>query len=380
MAIPAVLVVVPVGILFIFSGLIVNLIQAVFFILVRPLSKKMYRRINKVVAESLWLELIWLIDWWAGIKVELYTDSETYQLMGKEHALLICNHRSDIDWLVGWVLAQSFGCLGSTLAIMKKAAKSLPVIGWSMWFSGYVFVERIWIKDERTLQSGFQQLEDFPFPFWLALFVEGTRFTEAKLLSAQKYAASRRLPVPRNVLIPHTKGFVSAVSHIRSFVPAIYDCTVAVAKHQPPPTLLRMFRGKSSVVKVQLRRHSMRELPETDDGIAQWCKDVFVTKDAFLEKYFVKDSFSGLQRIDIGRPKKSLFVVISWSCLIVYGIIKFLQWSCLLSSSEGIIISATFLVLVTIVMQILIQSSESERSTPVDIPPQDPVEEQLLQK
>lgn len=25
---------------------------------------------------------------------------------GKEHALLICNHRSDIDWLVGWVLAQ----------------------------------------------------------------------------------------------------------------------------------------------------------------------------------------------------------------------------------------------------------------------------------
>jgi hypothetical protein len=22
----------------------------------------------------------------------------------------------------------------------------------------------------------------------------------------------------------------------------------------------------------------MRELPETDDGIAQWCKDVFVTK------------------------------------------------------------------------------------------------------
>lgn len=43
--------------------------QAVFFILVRPLSKNMYRRINKVVAELLWLELIWLIDWWAGVKV-----------------------------------------------------------------------------------------------------------------------------------------------------------------------------------------------------------------------------------------------------------------------------------------------------------------------
>lgn len=25
---------------------------------------------------------------------------------GKEHALLVSNHRSDIDWLVGWVLAE----------------------------------------------------------------------------------------------------------------------------------------------------------------------------------------------------------------------------------------------------------------------------------
>ncbi|KAK7832968.1 1-acyl-sn-glycerol-3-phosphate acyltransferase 2 [Quercus suber] len=335
MGIPAVLVVVPVGLLFILSGLLVNLIQAVFFILVRPLSKNMYRRINKVVAELLWLELICLVDWWAGVKVmnlfcntiELYTDSETFQLMGKEHALFICNHRSDIDWLVGWVLAQRLDCLGSTLAIMKKAVKSLPVIGWSMWFSGYVFVERNWAKDENTL-----------------------------------------------------KGFVSAVSHMRSFVPAIYDCTVAVPKDQPPPTMLRILRGKSSVVKVHIRRHSMLELPETADGISQWCKDAFVTKDALLEKYLYKGSFSDLQKKDIGRPKKSLFVVICWLCLIVYGVVKFFQWSSLLSSLEGIAFLVIFLVLVTFLMHILIQSSESERSTPVNILTQDPVEEQLLQK
>lgn len=29
-----------------------------------------------------------------------------WNLSGKEHALVISNHRSDIDWLVGWVLAQ----------------------------------------------------------------------------------------------------------------------------------------------------------------------------------------------------------------------------------------------------------------------------------
>ena len=149
-----------------------------------------------------------------------------------------------------------------------------------------------------NLQSGLQRLNDFTRPFWLALFVEGTRFTEAKLKAAQEYAASSELPVPRNVLIPRTKvsfvvflfahslvgnlisslkpltskmttsmidivfsvvitklwfvflfqGFVSAVSNMRSFVPAIYDMTVAIPKTSPPPTMLRLFKGQPSVV------------------------------------------------------------------------------------------------------------------------------------
>lgn len=55
------------------------------------------------------------------------------------------------------------------------------------------------------LQLGLERLKDYPQPFWLALFVEGTRFTQAKLLAAQEYASSLGLPVPRNVLIPRTK-------------------------------------------------------------------------------------------------------------------------------------------------------------------------------
>lgn len=54
-------------------------------------------------------------------------------------------------------------------------------------------------------QLGLQSLKDYPQTLWLALFVEGTRFTQAKLLAAQEYASSNGLPVPRNVLIPRTK-------------------------------------------------------------------------------------------------------------------------------------------------------------------------------
>ncbi|WOL11676.1 1-acyl-sn-glycerol-3-phosphate acyltransferase PLS1-like [Canna indica] len=307
MAIAAALVVVPLGLLFLLSGLIVNLIQATFFILIRPFSKSLYRRINRVVAELLWLQLVWLVDWWAGVKVQLYADSTTFELMGKEHALVISNHKSDIDWLVGWILAQRSGCLGSTLAVMKKSSKFLPVIGWSMWFTEYLFLERSWAKDENTLKLGLQRLKDFPRPFWLALFVEGTRFTPAKLLAAQEYAASQGLPIPRNVLIPRTKGFVSAVSIMRHFVPAIYDVTVAIPSNQPPPTMLRILKRQPSVVHVHMKRHEMTELPESDEGVAQWCKDIFVAKDALLDRYKSEGKFAVEQR-QIGRPVKSLLV------------------------------------------------------------------------
>lgn len=39
----------------------------------------------------------------------------------------------------------------------------------------------------------------------MALFVEGTRFTKAKLEAAQKFAADTGLRVPRHVLVPRTK-------------------------------------------------------------------------------------------------------------------------------------------------------------------------------
>ncbi|KAG0490888.1 hypothetical protein HPP92_007751 [Vanilla planifolia] len=362
MAVPAAVVVVPLGVLFLVSGLIVNFVQAACYIAIRPFSKSTYRRINRLLAELLWLQLVWLVDWWAGVKIRLYADSESFKSMGKEHALVISNHRSDIDWLVGWILAQRSGCLGSTLAVMKKSSKFLPVIGWSMWFTEYLFLERSWAKDEDTLKSGLQRLKDFPQPFWLALFVEGTRFTPAKLMAAQEYAASQGLPIPRNVLIPRTKGFVSAVNNMRSFVPAIYDMTVSIPKDSPSPTMLRILKGQPSVVHVHMKRHPMNELPQTDEGIAQWCRDIFVEKDALLDKHLARDTYGEEDYKPIVRPLKSLLVVIFWAGFISAAAFKFFKWSSLLSTWKGMALTILALFMVTACMHAFILFSQSDRS------------------
>ena len=58
--------------------MLLNVFQAFFFATVWPFSKKTYIRINKVIVELLWLEFVWLADWWAGLKVPdmiiYYTD------------------------------------------------------------------------------------------------------------------------------------------------------------------------------------------------------------------------------------------------------------------------------------------------------------------
>jgi hypothetical protein len=46
------------------------------------------------------------------------------------------------------------------------------------------------------------------------------------------------------------QGFVSAVSIMRDFVPAIYDTTVIIPKDSPAPTMLRILKGQSSVVSI----------------------------------------------------------------------------------------------------------------------------------
>ncbi|KAK9011911.1 hypothetical protein V6N11_039986 [Hibiscus sabdariffa] len=133
-------------------------------------SKYTYRKINRVLAE-LWLQLVWLVDWCERVTIKVFVVRESFNLMGKVHALVIGNHRSDVDWLVGWVLAQRSGCIGSTLAVRKKSSKFLLDICWSMWFAKHLFLERSWDMDEIN-----QEIHTIPtkpvqgFQFGLAFF------------------------------------------------------------------------------------------------------------------------------------------------------------------------------------------------------------------
>ncbi|KAK8559725.1 hypothetical protein V6N13_016461 [Hibiscus sabdariffa] len=313
---------IPIFMIFIFTGILINLIQVICYVTIRPVSKSKFRRINGAITELLWLESVWMMEWWSGFEVKLYTDIKTFRLMGKEHAIIMPNHVSDSDTLVTWVLAQRVGCLRSALTIVKKTTQYLPVFGLTTWFYEFIFVDRNWAKDESKLRSSFEALKDFPMPFWMIIFVEGTRLTPDKLLEAQAFASSKGYPIPKNVLIPKTKGIVTTVQSLRSFVPAIYDVTIAIPKNQPYfPTLLTFLK-------------------------MQPCKD------ALLDQFATTGTFEEDEITEFRRSTKSLIVTVMFANLLLIGGWIYFQK---LSTEWRYIILVTIVGVVAIIIHIFLE-------------------------
>lgn len=53
-----------------------------------------------------------LLEWWSGTECVIYTDPQAYPKFGKENAIVVLNHKFEIDFLCGWSLAERFGVLG----------------------------------------------------------------------------------------------------------------------------------------------------------------------------------------------------------------------------------------------------------------------------
>lgn len=57
-------------------------------------------------------EVLFLAEWWSGSDLRVFTSDESYKHWGKEHALIIMNHTFEVDWLMGWIVADRSQTLG----------------------------------------------------------------------------------------------------------------------------------------------------------------------------------------------------------------------------------------------------------------------------
>jgi hypothetical protein len=128
----------------------------------------------------------------------------------------------------------------------------------------------------------------------LISFSEATRFTQQKYEETKVWCQENDRPLPKHLLYPRTKGFITTVQHLRKapHVKAVYDLTIAYQHrnkfHQPPNMwqtlkLSNISSGYGYKFHVHARRFLLEDLPQTDEELAKWLEQRWVEKGEWLE-------------------------------------------------------------------------------------------------
>nr|XP_020639569.1 1-acyl-sn-glycerol-3-phosphate acyltransferase gamma isoform X1 [Pogona vitticeps]XP_020639570.1 1-acyl-sn-glycerol-3-phosphate acyltransferase gamma isoform X1 [Pogona vitticeps]XP_020639571.1 1-acyl-sn-glycerol-3-phosphate acyltransferase gamma isoform X1 [Pogona vitticeps]XP_020639572.1 1-acyl-sn-glycerol-3-phosphate acyltransferase gamma isoform X1 [Pogona vitticeps]XP_020639573.1 1-acyl-sn-glycerol-3-phosphate acyltransferase gamma isoform X1 [Pogona vitticeps] len=332
-----------IGFVFVVSGLIINFIQLCTLIL-WPINKQFYRRVNCRLSYSLWSQLVMLLEWWSGTECTLFSDQATVDKFGKEHVIIILNHNFEIDFLCGWTMTERFGVLGSSKVLAKKELLYVPLIGWTWYFLEIVFCKRKWEEDRDTVVEGLKRLSDYPEYMWFLLYCEGTRFTETKHRISMEVAESKGLPKLKYHLLPRTRGFTTAVQCLRGTVSAVYDVTLNFRGNKNP-SLLGILYGKKYEADMCVRRFPLEDIPLDEKEAAKWLHKLYqekglndvnsslrilrlgilffpLFKDALQEKYNQEGTFPGQQFKPPRRPW-TLLNFFFWATILLSPLFKF---------------------------------------------------------
>lgn len=300
---------------FIVSGLLVNALELttvpLYFI-----SKKWFRIINSKIVYLHWCVIPWVLESWANYNIKIFLDThDVLKWANKEHAIVVMNHPGDLDWMVGWVVIDRIGMLGGTKAIMKDVARYLPGIGWTFVFMEYPFLKRDWAHDEAALVESCHNLSDYPVNMLLCLFAEGTRFTKEKHKLSMDFAKSRGYPVLKHHLFPRTKGFCLLMKHLKHSVAAVYDVTIC--SHGNDPGLMDVVNAKPSSADVHMRRFATADIPDSEEGMADWLIHLYQEKDELVDHHIKYKKFpDSLVRAQLPRSYWPDVIVFMWICLL----------------------------------------------------------------
>ncbi len=255
--------------------LLINALQTLSLI-VKPISKPMFRSINRNLAQFYWSILVWTMEKVYRVRMEWHSD----ELPAREDAILIANHQTAVDVMPLFALAERCGRIGDMKFFVKEVFKYIPGPGWGMVFLDCIFLKRRWMADRRRIKNTFARFRADKIPLWLNIFPEGTRFTAQKLVEAQNTAKHYKLPICDHVLVPYAKAFETSVLALENQVQAVYDITIGYP--HGIPTLWQLLCGEVSLIEVHVARFPLNTLPRNADGIEQWLNDRFWAKEQHL--------------------------------------------------------------------------------------------------
>lgn len=255
---------------------------------VRPVSVSLSRKLVSFLFGA-WLAMyVFNVEVVNGTRVLFSGDA----VPSGERVILICNHRTELDWIYIWCLAIRKGRLGAVKYALKSAAGSYPLFGWVFHTMEFLFLERNWERDRATIQSTLATFKDPSMPLWFIIFPEGTDFSEAKRQRGNEFARDNGLPEVEHLLQPRHRGLSTALGVLGGSIDAVYDVTVAYKK--PSPRFSEAFLGRQPThVYMHVKRYKVDDLPADPDHVSSWLYDVWQGKDRLLTGFYENGLFPG---------------------------------------------------------------------------------------
>jgi len=259
-----------------------------------------------------------LLDHWASIRITFCGDNNKVE--PEESAIMISNHQDDLDIAV-MIKAYQMGGIWSveTKYIIKQSVAYIPFFGWSHYLLGDLFVKRRFEEDEKNIKEWLSAFTTRGFKR-IVLFPEGTRMRNGKKLEeSQQFARKNNLPVLNHVLYPRTKGFTLIVKYFRDQlarkdndgnmqqrsdasvgskgVECIYDLTFGYVGGGYG--LFEFLTGPPHKdIHIHISRHQIKDLPSTEEGLAQWCFCQFQIKDRLMQFFKMNNRFPSQQEVE----------------------------------------------------------------------------------
>ncbi|KAI5192736.1 lysophosphatidiate acyltransferase [Nematocida minor] len=216
--------------------------------------------------------------------VDLQNNPVSMDFNNSSSVLIISNHICALDTILLGMVSNSLG--KNARFIAKDGLKWLPILGWGMYLSDYLFIKRIWrIDSERIKKWCFSQKTAIS----LIIYPEGTRYTEAKRDRSARYSRDNNLPVFTNVLYPRIKGYNLCMSSLQNppFTSLLNVTIVYLVNgklHTPPSIISCLTKRLPGVFRIVIEKEDIVKEAKNEKYLIQ----KFQEKDKIIERYKTK--------------------------------------------------------------------------------------------
>ena len=230
-----------------------------------------------------------------------------------QRLILIANHQIYTDWLYLWWIAYCNGMHGRLYIILKESLKRIPVLGWGMQMSQFIFLKRKWEQDKPHMASALEKLNKPNDPMWLMLFPEGTNLAPSTREKSAAWAKKNGMKDMFHTLIPRSTGLQFCLQELHGTVDYLYDCTVAyegVPRGQFAQDIFTLKSGylegrPPKSVHMYWRRFAVKDIPfQNEKTFELWLTARWREKDLLIENYLRTGNFPadrGFTKFTTGR-------------------------------------------------------------------------------